>query len=49
MIYAFYFSPSDYFPAALSVATWIATYDIAISVINTKNLKFNENHEYNPP
>jgi hypothetical protein len=29
------------------VATWIATYDVAILVINTKDFKFNENHEYN--
>ena len=31
------------------MATWIATYDVAILVINTKDFKFNKNHECNPP
>jgi hypothetical protein len=49
MIYALHLSPSDYFPAALSVATWIATYDVAISVVNTEDLELSEDHECNPP
>jgi hypothetical protein len=31
------------------VATWIATYDVAILVINIKDFKFSENYKYNSP
>jgi hypothetical protein len=48
LIYVFYFSSSDYFPAALFIETWIATYDTVIFIINTENLEFNNNNEYNP-
>jgi hypothetical protein len=49
LIYVLYLSSSDYFSAALSVETWIATYDTVISVVNTENLKFDDDNEYNPP
>jgi hypothetical protein len=48
LIYIFYFS-SDYFPAVLSVETWIATYDTMISIVNTENFKFNNNNKCNSP
>jgi hypothetical protein len=31
------------------VETWIATYDAAISVVNTENLELDDDNECNPP
>jgi hypothetical protein len=39
---------ADYFPVTLSVATWLAIYDIAMPVVNIEDLKLTEDHEYNP-
>jgi hypothetical protein len=47
LIYVLYFPPSDYFPAILSVETWIATYDTIIFIINTENLELDDDNEYN--
>ena len=49
LIYANYFKPVDYFPPVLSVATWIATYDLAMPVVNIENLELTEDTTCNPP
>jgi hypothetical protein len=49
LIYALHLPPSDYFPAALSVETWIATYDTTMSIVNTEDLELDDDNEYNPP
>ena len=49
LIYVLYLPPSDYFPAILSVETWIATYDTVMSVVNTENLELDDDNECNPP